>query len=160
MSGSRSAGVAIVALRHMIGGTVHDVALVEREPRLEALDAALAATASAGSIVLVAGEAGIGKTALVRAFAERARRTRVVWSRCDDLVGRAALGAVRDLADQAAPALGEALRAGLRAERLEAIRAELARAPGTVWIVEDVHWADGASLDALTFLGRRIEEQP
>ena len=30
--------------------------------------------------------------------------------------------------------------------------------PGTVWIVEDVHWADGASLDVLTFLGRRIEE--
>ena len=29
---------------------------------------------------------------------------------------------------------------------------------GTVWIVEDVHWADGASLDVLTFLGRRIEE--
>ena len=70
------------------------------------------------------------------------------------------LGAVRDLADQAAPALGEALRAGRRAELLEAIRAELARVPGTVWIVEDVHWADGASLDALTFLGRRIEDLP
>ncbi len=30
--------------------------------------------------------------------------------------------------------------------------------PGTVWIVEDVHWADGASLDVLAFLGRRIED--
>ena len=52
------------------------VALMEREPQLEALDAALAATASAGAVVLVAGEAGIGKTALVRAFAERAPRRR------------------------------------------------------------------------------------
>ena len=135
------------------------MALVEREPQLEALDAALAATASAGSIVLVAGEAGIGKTALVRAFAERApRHTRVVWSRCDDLVVPRPLGAVRDLALQAAPALGEALHAGRRAELFEAIRAELARVPGTVWIVEDVHWADGASLDVLAFLGRRIED--
>jgi DNA-binding CsgD family transcriptional regulator len=135
------------------------VALVEREAQLEALEAALAATASAGSVVLIAGEAGIGKTALVRAFAERVPRdTRVVWSRCDDLVVPRPLGAVRDLADQAAPPLGEALQAGRRAELLAAIRAELARVPRTVWIVEDVHWADGASLDALTFLGRRIEE--
>ena len=132
---------------------------MEREPQLEALDAALAATASSGSVVLVAGEAGIGKTALVRAFAERApRRARVFWSRCDDLVVPRPLGAVHDLSLQAAPALGEALPAGRRAELLEAIRAELARVPWTVWIVEDVHWADGASLDVLAFLGRRIED--
>jgi DNA-binding CsgD family transcriptional regulator/tetratricopeptide (TPR) repeat protein len=137
------------------------MALVERTEELEALERALDATPSAGSVALVAGEAGIGKTALVRAFAEQApQTTRVVWSLCDDLVVPRPLGAVRDLADQAPPALGEALREGRRAELLEAIRAELARVPGTVWIVEDVHWADGASLDALTFLGRRIEELP
>jgi DNA-binding CsgD family transcriptional regulator len=135
------------------------VALLEREPQLAALDAAFAATASAGCVVLVAGEAGIGKTALVRAFAERApHAARVVWSRCDDLVVPRPLGAVRDLAEQAAPALGAALRGGRRAELLEAVRAELARVPGTVWIVEDVHWADGASLDVLAFLGRGIED--
>jgi tetratricopeptide (TPR) repeat protein len=134
------------------------VALVEREPQLESLDAALAATASAGCVVLVAGEAGIGKTALVRAFAERApRAARIVWSRCDDLVVPRPLGAVRDLSEQATPALGDALHARGRAELLEGVRAELARVPGTVWIVEDVHWADGASLDVLTFLGRGIE---
>ena len=137
------------------------MALVERTAQLEALEGALDATDSAGSVALVAGEAGIGKTALVRAFAEHApQTTRVVWSLCDDLVVPRPLGAVRDLADQAPPALGEALRVGRRAELLEAIRAELARVPGTVWIVEDVHWADGASLDALTFLGRRIEALP
>jgi len=135
------------------------VALVEREPQLQALDAALAAAGSAGSVVLVAGEAGIGKTALVREFAERSGGTaRVVWSRCDDLVVPRPLGVVRDLADQAGPALGEALRAGRRTDLLEAVRAELECEPGTVWIVEDVHWVDGASLDALTFLGRRIDE--
>src|SRR5262245_29128783 len=112
------------------------MALVEREQQLEDLDAALAASATAGYIVLVAGEAGIGKTALVRAFAERVpHRTRVVWSRCDDLVVPRPLGAVRDLAAEAAPELEEAIEAGRRAELLEAVRTELARVPGTVWIV-------------------------
>ena len=133
--------------------------LLERERQLEALAAAQAA--SAGCVVLVAGEAGIGKTALVQEFARRTHSdTRVLWSRCDDLVVPRPLGIVYDLAPQARSVIGEAVHAGRRAELLEGVRAELARVPGTVWIVEDVHWADGASLDVLAFLGRRVEELP
>jgi tRNA A37 threonylcarbamoyladenosine biosynthesis protein TsaE len=42
--------------------------LLERAPLLEELDDALAATAAGGRVVLLAGEAGIGKSVLVRRF--------------------------------------------------------------------------------------------
>ena len=136
--------------------------LLERDGLLDVLDEARASTATRGAVVLVAGEAGIGKTELVRAFAERAAAAgaRVAWSRCDDLAVPRALGAVHDLALHGAPALREALRAGRRAESLDAVREELARESPTVWIVEDVHWADGATLDVISYLGRRIEDLP
>ena len=55
---------------------------------------------------------------------------------------------------------GEALRAGDREEVFAALRDELTVAPGTVLIVEDVHWADEATLDVLRFLARRIDDLP
>ena len=136
--------------------------LLERDGLLDVLDEARAGTATRGAVVLVAGEAGIGKTVLVRAFAERAAAAgaRVAWSRCDDLAVPRALGAVHDLALHGASALREALRSGRRAESLDAVREELAREAPTVWIVEDVHWADGATLDVISYLGRRIEDLP
>ena len=54
--------------------------LLEREHPLEVIeDRARRAAAGHGSVVLVAGEAGIGKTVLLRALVERTRTTR---SRC------------------------------------------------------------------------------
>jgi predicted ATPase len=51
--------------------------LLERDTELDVLEAALRrAAGGAGSVVLVAGEAGIGKTSLVQAFV-RARTDRV-----------------------------------------------------------------------------------
>jgi predicted ATPase len=56
--------------------------LVERETQLAALGEHLdAAAAGEGRLVLVGGEAGVGKTMLIKAFAaERADEVRFVWA--------------------------------------------------------------------------------
>jgi hypothetical protein len=72
----------------------------------------------------------------------------------------ATLGPLRDLTPFAGPRLAGALRWGDREEVFESLRDELETAPGTVLVVEDVHWSDEATLDALRFLARRIDALP
>ncbi|HEY6707234.1 MAG TPA: ATP-binding protein [Actinomycetota bacterium] len=58
--------------------------LLERASLLDELGAALGATATGGCVVLVAGEAGMGKSALVRRFAERhSADARFLLGACD-----------------------------------------------------------------------------
>ena len=88
----------------------------ERSAELEALEGHLAAVRAQGRgrLVLVAGEAGIGKTALVRAFCERARPSRVLWGACDALFTPRPLGPFVDIADDVGGELS-AIVAGPRA---------------------------------------------
>ena len=135
--------------------------LLEREAALGELDAAMdGAVAGAGSVVLVTGEAGIGKTHLVRTFADRWSPTvRVMWGGCDDLSTPRPLGPFRDIATTA----GGSLQAMMgsqpsRSEVFDAFYDALCPPnPPTLIVVEDVHWADAATLDVLKFLGRRID---
>jgi predicted ATPase len=130
--------------------------LLERDAALAALDAAVREAASGrGSVVLVTGEAGIGKTSLVRAFAARARG-RVLMSACDDLMAPRTLGPVRDAAMGTDGPLAAAL-AGPVDGVFGGLLEELAAEPPTVLVVEDVHWADDATLDVLGYAARRIE---
>ncbi|GAA1808929.1 ATP-binding protein [Agromyces neolithicus] len=135
--------------------------LLEREPELEELRAAARqASAGHGRVVLLHGEAGIGKTSLASALqSEPPDGTRVLIGSCDAMSTPRTLGPLRDLAPSFGPRLGEALRAGDREEVFDALREELA-ASVTVLIVEDVHWADEATLDVLRFLARRIVDLP
>jgi len=129
--------------------------LLERDGLLRDLDDRFAeAAAGNGRMVLVAGEAGIGKTSLVRVFAERCGgRAHVLHGACDPLATPRPLGPFLDML-----APGEELAGGSRAEQLAACRALLVRQGGpTVAIIEDVHWADEATLDALRFIGRRLQ---
>ncbi|WP_139415388.1 ATP-binding protein [Agromyces laixinhei] len=137
-------------------------ALLERESELGELRAAVReASAGRGRVVLLHGEAGIGKTSLVNALrAESPGGLRVLVGSCDPMSTPRPLGPLRDLAAVVGPRLGEALRTGDREEVFGALRDELSDAAGTVLIVEDVHWADEATLDALRFLARRIDALP
>jgi DNA-binding CsgD family transcriptional regulator len=133
--------------------------LLERDVALRELDAALADTTQGrgGRIVLVSGEAGIGKSALVQHFARQHTGTqRVLSGACDALSTPRPLGPLHDIAEQVDGELNALLVAGAdRGAVFSAALAELQRAP-TIAVFEDVHWADEATLDLLRFLGRRI----
>src|SRR6266508_4525878 len=138
------------------------VRLLERDAELGRLRETLRrAGQGRGAVVLVSGEAGIGKTSLVRAFAEHARaRARVLIGVCDDLVTPRTLGPFRDMARGGDGPLAEA--AASAAERdavFGAVYQELSDR-STVMIVEDVHWADDATLDVVRYLAWRIAELP
>jgi tetratricopeptide (TPR) repeat protein len=135
--------------------------LLERASLLDELSGVLAATAAGGRVVLVAGEAGIGKSALVRRFTERhSADARFLFGACDPLLTPRALGPLHDLGRQTGGRLATLLAVGGSREQLfAALLDELdqgARPP--VVVVEDVHWADEATLDLLMFLDRRMEQ--
>lgn len=135
--------------------------LLERDHLLGELDGLLARAASSGSIALVVGEAGVGKTTLVDAFVQRHRDDAVVLlGRCDPLLTPRALGPLHDLARDAGGQLASALADGAPRERLLAALLDQLRSPGDahVVVVEDAHWADEATMDLLVLLARRIGE--
>ncbi|WP_205647629.1 ATP-binding protein [Agromyces badenianii] len=136
--------------------------LLERDRELgELRSAAYDAALGRGRVVLLHGEAGIGKTSLANALrADPPGGVRVLLGSCDAMSTPRPLGPLRDLAAEVGPRLGAALRTGDREAVLDALRDELSDASGTVLIVEDVHWADEATLDALRFLARRIDALP
>ncbi|HEV2149218.1 MAG TPA: AAA family ATPase [Longimicrobiaceae bacterium] len=137
--------------------------ILEREPFLLQLASAHAeAAVNAGRVVLLSGEAGIGKTALATRFVESLDpRFRVLWGACDALLTPRPLGPLHDIARQTRGALGGLLEDRADRERLfTAFLAELGRSSGSVAIVEDVHWADEATLDLLKFTARRMRQLP
>lgn len=146
----------------MIGGVGRPI--LERERELAVLAAAARDAASgAGCVALVFGEAGIGKSSLVEAVrALLPAEGRMLVGYCDDLATKRTLGPFRDLVGSVGTELARVLRDGDDHDRvLGALRAELDW-PGhpTVLVVEDVHWADEATLDALRFLARRVARLP
>ena len=137
--------------------------IIEREQELAALAAAAEeAKAGDGSVVLIAGEAGIGKSSLVNALGSvLPQETRILVGYCDDLATPRVLGPLRDLMGDVGRALTQALESGDRGRVSDSLRAELdwPEHP-TVLVVEDAHWADEATLDVLRFLVRRIASLP
>ena len=135
--------------------------LVERDAELAELTAAVgtAVDEGRGVVVLVSGEAGAGKSALVRTFVDGLSRTiKVGIGGCDDLLAPRSLGPFRDMAETDAE-----LAAALSGDRLDTALPGLLRAfsacPSVV-VVEDIHWADDATLDAIRFLARRFPAIP
>jgi ATP/maltotriose-dependent transcriptional regulator MalT len=147
--------------------------LVGRDAELAALVAALDdARAGRSRLVLVSGEAGVGKTRLVDELLHQGGSTVLPL-----------VGACVDLGDDALPfapfasALREPMRAagvsGLVAlaaggsddrrrlyegvaDLLESLSAE----QPVVLVVEDLHWADRSTRELLTFLGRALRDSP
>lgn len=146
------------AVDHQVVGS----GLLERADELAALGAAARAAArSTGTVMLVHGEAGIGKSAVVGALRSRLpAEARLLVGWCDALSTPRTLGPLKDVA----PALGGALAASLASSDREgvmsALHAALQDGPVTALVIEDVHWADEATLDVLRFLGRRAPVMP
>lgn len=135
-------------------------ALLERDHELDVLRSLASAAAEGhGCVVAVSGEAGIGKSSLLDAWCrDLDPDTRLLTGWCDDFLTKRTLGPVRDIARRTGGALAEAVAASSTSAVLDALLAELEQPlHPTVVVIEDVHWADDATLDVLRYLGRRIE---
>jgi DNA-binding NarL/FixJ family response regulator len=160
-------------------------ALLEREAELVAIDELLAAAHDgAGGALTIEGEAGAGKTTLLEAAGRRAAEQGmlVLRARAGEYERDFPYGVVRQLFE---PILGDAQRraellngsAALAAPVFEAqaspqdasepfavqhglywLVANLAAARPLALLVDDAQWADFASLRALTYIGRRLDE--
>ena len=159
-------------------------ALLERDRELATIRAAINAAANGhGGVVWVEGPAGIGKTSLLRAAGEHAREAglRVLRARPAELEREFAFGVVRGLFEPAVTAQPAVLASGpaslaapvvtlaepsgpaVTGERLHGLywlTVALSDESPLVLVVDDVHWADGPSLQALAYLARRVEELP
>jgi DNA-binding CsgD family transcriptional regulator len=133
--------------------------LLERESPLAALAGyAREAQRGDGRLVLLAGEAGVGKSALVEQLQLDLPGASWSWGACDGLFTPRPLGPLFDLAGQLGGELRDLCRSGAAREELfRALLSQLSEPGGlNVAVVEDVHWADEATVDLLRFLGRRI----
>src|SRR4029450_13638468 len=91
---------------------LEQVGLLERDDVLDDLRRALAQAADGrGRLVLIAGEAGVGKTAVVEAFCGQPK-VRVLRGACDPLFTPRPLGPFTDIADEAGGELGTLLESG------------------------------------------------
>lgn len=134
--------------------------LLERGEALEALEAALADVAATlqGRVLFVTGEAGSGKTALLREFwASAPRETDRHWATCEPLATPRPLGPLLDLGgDLAAEVTGGTAPHDVTLALLQRMEG---RTP-SILVVEDVHWADEATLDVLRLAAGRVRGVP
>ena len=140
------------------------VELLEREEALATLaDAHDAAARGTGRVVFVTGEPGIGKTSLVTRFVEDLARARAC-SPARATTSRSRVRSARSATSPAAsrPALADAIAGGARPHEVQTLLVEELEQPPrpTVLVLEDVHWADDATFDSITVLGRRIGSLP
>ena len=162
--------------------------MVGREDVLSRVDRMLERDAGSPPVIQVVGEAGIGKSRLVRAIAERARadgrlvlegRARSGDAALPFAVFQDALRARRraagpapaddpvsaDFATHLLPELGGRpdAPAASRAALLEAAArdvAALARPSGLVLVLEDLHWADPSSNTLVLYLAQTLGAEP
>jgi DNA-binding SARP family transcriptional activator/DNA-binding CsgD family transcriptional regulator len=153
-------GMSILLQTGLDRGSYADrVALVERAPLLEALTELHEETlAGSGRLVLVHGEAGVGKTALVREWSVGAGAcSAVLWGACDPLSSPRPLGPLADVAPSLDPRVGELLHSGEREGLFDAALTALEDAGPAVFVIEDLQWADMSTLDLVRFLSRRLD---
>ena len=110
-----------------------------------------------GKVVLIRGEAGIGKSALANAFlAEQTGSSHALVGACDDLATPQPFGAIWDVGRHE-PSVLEPLRTDDRRGVLHSLLELLSRPlRPTILVIEDTQWADEATLDTIQSLGRRI----
>jgi DNA-binding CsgD family transcriptional regulator/tetratricopeptide (TPR) repeat protein len=137
---------------------------LERSAYLSLLAESLAAVTngSHGRLILVSGEAGVGKTVLLRHFCEQERGSaRVLWGSCDALFTPRPLGPFLDIAQITGGELAELVASEAKPHEVTMeLTRELKRRAPTIVVLDDIHWADEATLDVLRLLGGRLEPVP
>lgn len=135
--------------------------LLERTASIGILESLLkGAMAGTGSLALVSGEAGIGKAALLRSFLAAHNPVQAVFGYCGATEAARTLGPIEDLALQLPGSLRQRLSSSTKSWHLfEALVDDLASQPTVRMIcIEDIHWADQATLDFLRLLARRCAQ--
>ncbi len=132
--------------------------LLERDELLTTLQAVLQrAVAGQGTLLFVEGEAGIGKTSLLKSFADWQRsNSSVYWGACEALQTPRPLGPLYDIAAQAEGDLQTVLAGDIERLRVFGTFLQLLTKHPALVLLEDLHWADEATLDFLRYVGRRV----
>jgi len=172
-------------------GDDRPVPLLERETEQGALDRALRrAVDGSGSLVIVEGPAGIGKTRLIAEAGERGRREEflVRLARGGEMERDMAFGVARQLFEpliqrasqeereawlSGSASLAMAALGAFDSDRSQSTTDPFAAINGLYWlvanlslsqrlllIVDDAQWSDKASLRFAAFLARRLEDLP
>jgi DNA-binding CsgD family transcriptional regulator/tetratricopeptide (TPR) repeat protein len=117
---------------------------------------------SSGGIVWIGGEAGVGKTALLRRFCQmHDEQCRPMWGACAPLRTPRPLGPFVDVAEAIGGEFAELVAAVVRPHEVAAALLGVLRGRRpTVLVLEDLQWADEATLDVLSLLGARIASAP
>ena len=138
--------------------------LLERSDHMSTLADSLAAIArtARGQLVLVSGEAGVGKTALLRRFCDdHGGSARILWGSCDPLFTPRPLGPLLDVADASGGELADVVQEGGNPHAVaSALMHELGSRATTVLVLDDLQWADEATLDVVGLVGRRVDGVP
>jgi DNA-binding CsgD family transcriptional regulator len=135
--------------------------LLERAEELAVLEQALAEVGATrrGRMVLIGGEAGVGKTSLLRELPTEPAR--ILWGACDAMFTPRPLGPFFEIGEALGGELGELVATDARPHEVTAaLLAELGGRRVCVVVLEDLHWADEATLDVLRLLARRVESVP
>ncbi|MGZ4772333.1 MAG: ATP-binding protein [Ilumatobacteraceae bacterium] len=131
--------------------------LLERQDQVTRLRVALdAAVAGAGRLVLLTGEAGVGKTALVDHLSGCDAGVRVWAGSSERLFTARPLGPLADIASKSGGPLGEVVGRGAPLHEVFPVLLHELQACPTLLVIEDVHWADEATLDVIALLARRM----
>jgi len=133
-------------------------ALVEREDQIRVLENEVADTATRGCLVLVSGEAGFGKTSLVKELTKRLdHRYRVLIASCEPVGIPAAFAPLYELFDKLPDDLRRDIVSGSGRTPVYSGMLDLLKNDRIVMVLEDVHWSDEATLGLVRYVGRRIE---
>ncbi|MGH8926440.1 MAG: helix-turn-helix transcriptional regulator [Acidimicrobiia bacterium] len=132
--------------------------LVERDAQLHALDEVVAESAHQGGVVLLSGEAGFGKTVLLKLFVDGLdHRYRVLTAACEPVGVPAPFAPLFDVLDDLPDELRNDIRTGSGRQAVLAGMLDLLKNDRIILIIEDLHWSDESTLGLVRYLGRRIE---
>jgi DNA-binding CsgD family transcriptional regulator len=128
--------------------------LLERDGLLDLLVRTADSARATGRAVFVAGEAGAGKTALLDEFGRRCRFG-ITVGRCDPVESPPPLQPIAEVASGIGGLLQAALDGGAPVHELARHLLD-ALAVSRVIVLEDLHWADAATLDVVRLACRRL----